>query len=351
MATNRDIARSILTPSDRRPAGWRQLSDYSLLPLRIFLGGIFSFAGLQKLSNPNFFHASSPISIQASLLAATRTSPIHALLHPLLHAATLIGFVIAYGELAVGLGILLGLFTRVAAVGGIIISLNLFLTVSFHDSPFFTSADLVYMAALVPLVISGSSTRWSLDAAMRRYVDYRQKGVANAASTGEAVVSRRAVVVGGAVAAATATGAVILGTSVADFGKIIAQGNAPTATSVAIGNKTGGKKTTVSPGVTGTLIGSASTVPVGGSATFTIPTSGDPGIIFQPTTGTFVAFDAVCPHAGCQVGYAVAQNLIVCPCHGSEFAAATGQLLRGPATHGLTTLSVVEGRDGNLYLT
>ena len=103
------------------------LSGWALLPLRAFLGFTFCFAGLQKLANPNFFNANSPSSIQAQLIAATRISPLHLLLGHLLRFAVPIGVVIALAELAVGLGALLGLWTRVAAAGGMVLSLTLFL--------------------------------------------------------------------------------------------------------------------------------------------------------------------------------------------------------------------------------
>ena len=88
------------------------LSGWALLPLRAFLGVTFCFAGLQKLANPNFFNANSPSSIQAQLIASIRTSPIHELLGHLLGFAVPIGIVIALAELAVGLGTVLGLWTR-----------------------------------------------------------------------------------------------------------------------------------------------------------------------------------------------------------------------------------------------
>ena len=59
-------------PDGAVAAGWY------LLPLRLFLGVTFVFAGLQKLANPDFFRASSPISIHAQLVGASRTSPIGA---------------------------------------------------------------------------------------------------------------------------------------------------------------------------------------------------------------------------------------------------------------------------------
>ena len=74
----------------------------------------------------------------------------------------------------------------------------------------------------------------------------------------------------------------------------------------------------------GTAIGPAKDVPVGGAASFADPRTGDPSIVIQATAGKFVAFDAVCPHAGCTVEYDQSAALVICPCHGSQFNAATG---------------------------
>ena len=140
------------------------LSGWALLPLRAFLGFTFSFAGLQKLANPNFFNANSPSSIQSQLIASIRISPLHPLLGHLLRFAVPIGVLIALAELAVGLGALLGLWTRLAAAGGMLLSLTLFLTVSFHSSPYYTGADIVFLFAWIPLLLAGSGGVLSLDA-------------------------------------------------------------------------------------------------------------------------------------------------------------------------------------------
>ncbi|MGH3266808.1 MAG: DoxX family protein, partial [Trebonia sp.] len=145
------------------PSSQQHLAGWALLPLRAFLGFTFCFAGLQKLANPGFFDASNPASIQAQMLAAARRSPIHALLTPLSHQAVLIGVVIAIAELAVGIGALLGLLTRVAALGGVFVSLNLFLAVSFHTNPYYTGSDIVFVFAWLPLLIAGGGPL-SLDA-------------------------------------------------------------------------------------------------------------------------------------------------------------------------------------------
>ena len=93
------------------------MAGWALLPLRVFLGVTFVFAGLQKLANPGFFDASNPTSIQSQLASAARVSPIHALVAHLQHVAVPLGVVIALGELAVGAATLVGLWSRAAAVG------------------------------------------------------------------------------------------------------------------------------------------------------------------------------------------------------------------------------------------
>jgi len=72
--------------------------------------------------------------------------------------------------------------------------------------------------------------------------------------------------------------------------------------------------------------------------------------VIQQTSGQFVAFDAVCPHAGCTVGYQASAKIIVCPCHGSEFNPRTGAVETGPATSGLTSIKITEGPNGDLYV-
>jgi thiosulfate dehydrogenase [quinone] large subunit len=99
----------------------------------------------------------------------------------------------------------------------------------------------------------------------------------------------------------------------------------------------------------GKALGPAKDVPVGGSASFTDPGTGDPAIVIQAKAGKFLAFDAVCPHAGCTVGYDQSNAVIVCPCHGSQFNAGTGAVETGPAPTGLKPITIAEGGDGQLY--
>ena len=150
------------------PPGARQLAGWAVLPLRAFLGLTFCFAGLQKLANPGFFSASNPSSIQSQLAGAARRSPIHGLVAPLVHVAVPLGLFIAFAELAVGLGTILGLWTKIAAVGGILISFGLFLTVSFHSNPYYTGSDIVFVFAWTPLLLAGSGGVLSADDLLAR---------------------------------------------------------------------------------------------------------------------------------------------------------------------------------------
>ena len=179
----------------------------ALLPLRAFLGFTFCFAGLQKLANPGFFQASNPGSIQAQLAGAARRSPIHALISPLTHLAVPLGLLIAVAELAIGLGTLLGLWQRLAAAGGVALSLMLFLTVSFHASPYYTGADIVFAFAWTPLLLAGGGPLLSADAAIAARA--RAQRGSRRVSAEEA--SRREVVLKGTVTAVAAVAGLILG--------------------------------------------------------------------------------------------------------------------------------------------
>jgi Rieske Fe-S protein len=80
-----------------------------------------------------------------------------------------------------------------------------------------------------------------------------------------------------------------------------------------------------------------SDVPVGGGTILQNPAV----VVTQPTAGTYEAFSAICPHAGCPVTR-IQGGLIQCPCHGSQFDITTGDVKAGPAPRGLTPLTATE---------
>jgi thiosulfate dehydrogenase [quinone] large subunit len=66
--------------------------------------------------------------------------------------------------------------------------------------------------------------------------------------------------------------------------------------------------------------------------------------------GRFVAYDAVCTHAGCTVEYDPTQHHLACPCHGAVFDPAHGaQVLAGPAPQPLAPLQVKIDARGNAF--
>jgi len=401
-----------LTP----PPGARYLFGWAVLPLRAFLGFTFCFAGLQKLANPGFLSASNPASIQSQLAGAARRSPIHGLVAPLAHVAVPLGLFIAFAELAVGLGAMLGLWTRVAALGGIVISCSLFLAVSFHSNPYYTGSDIVFVFAWTPLLVGGSGDVLSADG-LASFVARRRAGLDPAAvvpvpfdavqqmcgsyaggacqardgepcapqpcpyltrrpteprQRNEELIDRRTVTLKGAWTAAAAAVGLLGGGLVTGIGRLASSSLAPASAAVGLGptpTTLSGSTTTAasdrqanstspsSPPTTssptsrppGTRLGPATAVPVGGAASFQDPSSGDPSLVIQPTAGRFLAFDAVCPHAGCVVQYDQGQDAFVCPCHGSTFNGQTGAVEGGPAPTGLRRITVSRASDGQLY--
>ncbi|MGW7318539.1 TQO small subunit DoxD [Streptomyces sp. NPDC054854] len=139
------------------PSGLRdRAARYALLPLRLFLGVTFVYAGLDKLTDSAFLSATGSGSIGDLMRGVRDTSAIPALVDLALKAPVGFAVVLAVGELLVGLATLAGLLTRLAAAGGALIALSLWLTVSWAVTPYYYGNDLVYLVAWLPLVLAGA---------------------------------------------------------------------------------------------------------------------------------------------------------------------------------------------------
>jgi len=224
--------------------------------------------------------------------------------------------------------------------------------VSFHSSPYYTGSDIVFLFAWLPLLVAGSGGVLSLDAFLASRIHARPPTVHEPADAD--VLDRRAFALKAAALGTAGALGVLLAGLAAGLGRLLGH-----YTDMAASTKTNplptGSTTSTAPGATrstappGANVGPASDVAVGGGATFTDPRTGDPAVVVQPSSGTFVAFDAVCPHEGCTVAYFPHDKLFICPCHGSRFNGETGALVKGPATRGLTPITIAEGPDGDLY--
>src|SRR5437899_602439 len=94
---------------------------------------------------------------------------------------------------------------------------------------------------------------------------------------------------------------------------------------------------TGTPALSGTVIAQANGVQNNSAVSFTIPSNDDPGVLVRLNNGQFVAYDAVCTHAGCPVDYDPSSKLLVCPCHGAAFdPAKSAAVVDGPTNIPLT---------------
>ena len=76
---------------------------------------------------------------------------------------------------------------------------------------------------------------------------------------------------------------------------------------------------------------------------------GDEHVVLTRSGDQVVGLSATCTHQGCTVD-SVANGVVSCPCHGSTFDAANGEVVTGPATRPLDVVDV-EVRDGAVYRT
>lgn len=332
----------------------------ALLPLRLFLGLTFVYAGFQKLSDPGFLTPGSATYIGTQLHGFAGGTPAGFILRwfalPFPRAA---GVGVALAEIAIGLLATAGLLTRAAAAAGMGLNLILFLTASWHTSPYFLGSDIVFVFAWLPFALAGSAGQPSADALLSRAVSRRsvpagtRRGANVYRATAVDTETRRTLLRRGV--AATSAGTL----AIAGLAVLLRGGSAvgrTTARRLGTGGvRTGthrrrkprrhaGSPTRVPPG--SVRLGPSSALPAGQAATYRDPGDGSPDIVVRHTDGSLTAFSAICTHAGCQVGYQ--SNVLYCPCHGSEFDASTGAVLRGPASTPLARRRIVERR-GSLY--
>lgn len=134
-----------------------------LLPLRVFLGFITVYAGMGKLCDPVYFDGGqrgSMVTWLRSLDPWTIASPLRdfALAHPVGS-----GLTVAFLQVIVGVLTMFGLWQRMAAGLGALLSAALLMTVSWSTVPAYDAPDIIYLAAWSPLIIAGAPV-YSVDA-------------------------------------------------------------------------------------------------------------------------------------------------------------------------------------------
>jgi thiosulfate dehydrogenase [quinone] large subunit len=342
----------------------------ALFPLRLFLGVTFVYAGVQKLTDPGFLHPGASTYIGTQLHGFAAGTPggfllrAFALPHP-----GLAGVGVAITEILIGLLVTAGLFTRFAAAGGMALNFILFLTASWHTTPYFLGPDLVFTFAWLPFVLAGSegqpaldSVEWHPSAATARRTSLRPvadppAGEAASASTRRALLAEFA----GLALAIAGVSALLKGSYKAPRTLTAGSGSAGVSGSGAGGSAAPGAGTGASQSASSAggaapsgpslpagavKLGPASRLPSGQAATYPDPADGSADILIRDSAGKLKAFSAVCTHAGCTVGFE--GGVIVCPCHGGEYSAETGEVIAGPPPTGLAPKRVVES-GGQIY--
>jgi len=164
-------------------------NGWPVLPFRLFLAAVFLFAGYAQLSYRRWFDEGSDFGLRSVLQSAKDSgSPIGGVLQPLINHPSLYGHISAYAEIAIGLGLLVGLLTRLAALGGIVITVLIVLSIHWGgvreytgSSGWFTSVDIAVAAGLSVFLLGGADPlsldnlvgRWR---AKRRTPDEREPG-------------------------------------------------------------------------------------------------------------------------------------------------------------------------------
>ena len=362
-----------------------------IVPLRLFMGVTFIYAGIQKLTDPQYFNPATRGYIGHQIIAFANGSPLHGFLTTVaIPHASLFGALVAYGELAIGLGVLLGLFSRVASLCGLLINLVFFLSADWHVFPYFYGSDIVFLFCWLTLLIAGPANQllpaldtWLVRRLVERAEPTRQARRAaicawvfgvqlgpeflpqdqptptRSASKGQSTSqyrawqleqlrqeSRRNFVLG-----SLSGGAVMLVVALVAQALHILPGSDAGANTTPSGNS---NNTQVTPTLgspvanetptsisTNGVIAQISNVPVNSSTSFTLASNGDPGILIHLNSGQFVAFDATCTHAGCPVDYDPSSQQLVCPCHGAAFdPAKAAAVVNGPAQTPLTSVPI-----------
>jgi thiosulfate dehydrogenase [quinone] large subunit len=330
------------------------IPTWGILPLRFFLGITFIYAGLDKVTSSTFFNPNGgPQYIGNQLQFAASNS---ALLGGLLSNvavpnAVFFGWFIALAEIWIGLATIVGVFTRITAVLGAILSATLWLSLSGGLSQYYLDSDPIYFFGWVTMILIGWGS-YGLDSLFIReekkealldqiakgvtYKDAQDaaknaRGTINPRFSLSMITSRRTILRVFGAAAVVAVGEVLaLGLRAAS-----GAGNAPSANPGTAPTGGGGG------GSNANVIGNSKNIPLNSAATFNVAGNNDPGVLVHLPDGNFVAYDAVCTHAGCTVAYNNKSKHLECPCHGSVFdPAKTGNVLAGPAKQPLGNIKI-----------
>jgi thiosulfate dehydrogenase [quinone] large subunit len=274
---------------------WRAQS-WAIRVLRAWLSFTWIYAGWDKATDSGFLSPGSSTYIGTQLSGFSTQSPVGFAFNKLIEHATLVGGFVMISEFAIGLATILWVAPRLAALGGFLMSLGLWLAGTFHVSPYFLASDTAYAVLWLAylLLLVGNGKRKGFEMSLER------RSVLRVGITG------------------------VLAVAFAGVGKLFAKA-APATSNVAAGK--------------GTKIVKLTSLKVGATRNF-VASNGAPAILFRTKTGVF-AYSAICTHQGCTVAYSASSKTMKCPCHQAEFDPnKSAQVVNGPAVNPLGKVKV-----------
>lgn len=152
------------------------LQERGLAALRILMGSVFLYAGLDKtLFATKAFDASG--FLKFATLGATSSSAAGAVVNPTHDfwvglagnpgTMSVINFLVPYGELAIGIALILGIFTRFSALMGLIM-VGMFYIASWDFSVNYLNSDAVYVIATAIVGVFGAGAVFGLDGVLSK---------------------------------------------------------------------------------------------------------------------------------------------------------------------------------------
>lgn len=140
------------------------------MPLRIFMGATFLYAGIQHLSDPSYFNSSKPGYIGHLITQYAVGSPIHDFLMGIVvPRAVAFGYLVAVSESLIGLAVILGFLYRIAAVAGLLLNLTFFLSATWNAFPFYFGSDIVFVMCWLTILLTGPQQGLSVDTVIARH--------------------------------------------------------------------------------------------------------------------------------------------------------------------------------------
>ncbi|TRZ84789.1 MAG: DoxX family membrane protein [Streptomycetaceae bacterium] len=275
-------------------SSWRN-QTLAVRVIRLWLGVTWIYGGWDKATDPGFLGKTSSTSISKQLTGYSTSSPLGFLFRHMIERSTAIGIMVMVLEFAIGIATLLWIAPTTTAFVGFMMSVGLWIAVTWHVKPYFLGSDTAYAVLWLAYFLTLVGKRRKIDISLDR------RGAIRLAGVGIASIA-----------------AMFLGRG-------LAKTVAPTSTT------TGAKSAKQ-------LIKLAD-FPVGNNYEFATA-DGQPAIVFRTKNGVF-AYSQICTHQGCTVPYSTADKALICPCHGATFDPFNGaKVLAGPANTPLSSIKV-----------